>query len=76
MTVPFATPTVKTVNLVSSDNEGGSCFFEDVQRFNGLRLKAFHDVTTRTAMSATEPPRLRKEAKECAWRINEQQPGI
>ena len=40
----LATPAVNTVNLVACNHERGSGLFENVERFNGLRLQSLHDV--------------------------------
>ena len=43
-TPSLASPTVKAVNLVSSNDKWRTCFFEDVEGLDGLGLQALHDV--------------------------------
>ena len=42
--MPVWLPLVDPVNLVESDDEGNFLLLEHVQRLDGLRLEAMHDV--------------------------------
>ena len=43
-TPSLASPSVKAVNLVSSNDKRRAGFLEYVERFDGLRLQALHDI--------------------------------